>query len=417
MALRGLRFIMRLCVRYIGYGCFILLALQAPLSAQASFSHFLNEESAKEASFSLLLNDRFAEDARDAIDLLYDRDFDASLEKMEHWKVRYPDHPLWLLWEALDAWWPVLVDLENTSYDTAFLDISNEVITICDDLLDENDDHLDARVIRSIMYGQIARHHSNRHRWYRSFRNARRALRDFFKVEETHPDIPDLHFGIGMYRYFSAFLIDEYPLTRPLRWMLPRGDRDEGLSYIKKAAENSIFLEPEALFFLGHIYLHFERKPDIALDYLNRLYHTYPNNSFYRRLYIRSLYQLEHYDQALELISESLNRWDSQEYEEHHEVKVMKEDLYTIRGQIHYKSYQTDSAQSDFHNALEIAETLGPYGQRSNMIISLFYLGEINLRNGNVGSARLYFRRAATPDIDHPYVKQSREALVNYNLE
>ncbi len=363
---------------------------------------------------SLLLNDDFIQDTREAIELLYNREFEASLDHLSKWKQAHPNHPIWPLWDAIDAWWPILIDLENTSYDDSFLTAAEQVVQYCDNLLNENPDHLDALVIRSVIYGQIARYYSNRYRWYRSFRNARRALRDFSKIEESHSHLPDLKFGIGMYRYFSSFLVDEYTLARPLRWMLPAGDRQDGLSRLKEAADSSIFVEPEATYFLGHIYLHFEKEPDLALGYLLDLYNRYPNNSYFRRLYIRSLFELDRMHDVLTAISESL---DHPFKPGTHETLTMREDLLTIRGQIRYH-YQFDysSAKSDFLHALEYAEQLTPFAERSNLITSLYYLGQISVREGKRDMARFYFRRAATPDTDHPYAKRSKNALRTHRL-
>lgn len=364
---------------------------------------------------SLLLNDDFIRDTRNAIELLYNREFEASLDQLSDWKQVHPDHPIWPLWDAIDAWWPILIDLENTSYDDSFLAAAEKVVQYCDKLLNENSDHLDALMVRSVIHGQIARYYSNRYRWYRSFRNARRALRDFHIIEESHPDLPDLKFGIGMYRYFSSYLVDEYTLARPLRWMLPAGDRQDGLSRLKEAADSSVFVEPEATYFLGHIYLHFEKEPDLALGYLLDLYNRYPNNSYFRRLYIRSLYKLDRIDDALTAISESL---DHPFEPGTHETLTMREDVLTIRGQIRYHyQYDYSAAKSDFLHALEYAEQLAPFAERGNLITSLYHLGQISVREGKRDMARFYFRRAATPDIDHPYTKRSKNALRTHRLD
>jgi len=363
---------------------------------------------------SLLLDDAFIDDARNAINLLYNRQYEASLASLESWQLQHPDHPVWLLWESIEAWWPVLVDLENTSYDDDFLEVSNDVIDHCNRLLKNDPDNLDARIVRSIMYGQVARFHSNRHQWYRSFRNGRRALRDFFRIEETHPEIPDLNFGIGMYRYFAAFLLDEYPLARPIGWMLPRGDRQEGLERLKDAADESIFMEPEALFFLGHIYLHFEDQPDMALEYLERLYREFPDNTYYRRLYVQAHFHLMQFDEAREAIAESLDHWgDSRD----HAVRVMREELLTIRGQIHFHYMRYEAAREDLVMAVNESESLRPFATRRNLITALYYLGEISVREGRRDDARYFFNRAATSDSEHRYGKQSLEALERYQLK
>lgn len=363
---------------------------------------------------SLLLNEDFISDARKAIDSLYNRNYEASIELLSRWETRYPDHPVWPMWEALDAWWPVLNDLENKSHDDDFLNAANKVIDKCDIILDENDEDIDARIIRSVMHGQVARYYSNRHRWYRSFRNGRRALRDFFEIEESHPDIPDLNFGIGMYRYFAAFLVDEYTLARTLHWMLPSGDRGEGLEMLKKAADNSIFVGPEAIFFLGHIYLHFEDKPDTALDYLEHLYNTYPDNMYYRRLYVRSLFRMNMRDDAFKAIKESLEHAGEVQK---NEMRVLREELLLTRGRMHYYYFDYNAAEDDFKAALAESENLQPFATRGNLLTALYYLGELAVRSGDEEMARFYFRRAATPDTDHRHARESQKALNRYNLQ
>ena len=366
------------------------------------------------ATPSLMLDDDFIRDTRTAIEYLYNRDLETSLEKLSEWRWAYPEHPVWPLWEALDTWWPILIDLENTTYDELFLAEAEKVLDACEAILNSDPNHMDALVVRSIINGQIARYYSNRYRWYRSFLHGRRALRDFFRIEDEHPHLPDIQFGLGMYRYFTAFLVEEYAIARSIRWMLPSGDRQEGLSRLAEAADSSIFVEPEATYFLGHIYLHFEKEPDKALGYLRDLYHRYPDNSYYRRLYIRSLYRLNLSDQALAAIHESLEHpMDPAS----HESQTMREDLFAIRGLIrYYHRADPDGAKNDFLEALAYAEKLTPFAERSNLILSLYYLGELSIREGNRDMARFYYSRAATPDIDHPKVKKAREALRIHRL-
>ncbi len=364
---------------------------------------------------SLLMDDAFIRDVRASIDELYNRDLDSAMDRMSDWKEAYPDHPVWLLWLALDAWWPILIDLENSSYDDTFLNDAEKVVDSCNDILKLDPNHMDALIARSVMNGQIARFYSNRHRWYRSFLHGRRALRDFFRLESEHPEMPDMQFGLGMYRYFTAFLVEEYTIARSLRWMLPSGDRVEGLERLAIAADSSIFVEPEATYFLGHIYLNFENKPDRALGYLRDLYNRYPDNSYYRRLYIRSLYQLNLSEDALAAIGESLaHPFDP----DTHESRTMREDLFTIRGLIRYY-HQADYnlARDDFLEAVSYAEKLTPFAKRSNLITSLYYLGQLSIIDGRRDLARFYFSRAATPDTDHPHVKKARDALRAHRLD
>lgn len=361
---------------------------------------------------SLLLDDAFIRDARQAIELLYNRETDASLAAMQHWRVRHADHPVWPLWEALDAWWPLLVNPEDTSHDERFVSRAEHVVDLCDRALSADPGNLDALIVRSIMNGQLARYYSNRYRWYASFRHARRAMRDFFEVEERHPDIPDLDFGMGLYRYFAAYLVEEYPLARPVGWMLPRGNRAEGLERLAMAADSSIFVQPEAVYFLGHVYLHYERQPSVALEYLQQLYERYPDNSYYHRLYVRSLHHLNRNVQSLRAIDQSLHHWRSHNNEE---TRALREELYATRGQIHFAMGDFDQAKRDFYQALYNAEQLKPFASRHYLLVSLYYLGRLSVSEGELALGRAYFNRVASVDSENPYVERAQEALRELN--
>ncbi|MDI6400828.1 tetratricopeptide repeat protein [Balneolaceae bacterium ANBcel3] len=363
---------------------------------------------------SLLLQPDFQEDARHAIQLLYNRDTEGSLRHLESWTSTHPDHPAWVLWPSMDAWWPIMNDLEYTGYDDFFIRQSENVIDYCTGLINEGRYELDARVVRAIAQAQLARYYSNRQRWYRSFRNARRALNDLFDLEETHPEIPDLQFGVGMYRYFAAHLLEAYPLARPVGWMLPRGDKEEGLERLTTASSNAIFLEPEAIYFLGHIYLHFENRPNKALSYLKELYSRYPDNPFYHRLYIRALYRLNQTQQARTVIEESLSYFENNES---HEVRALREDLLSILGIIHYHLRRYHLAEQAFTKAIETGSSMYPERERSNVILSWYYLGQTHMRYGSRTQAKRYFEKAAQARTDHPNRQTARKALEDYSLK
>jgi hypothetical protein len=50
----------------------------------------------------LINNEQFREDASMAIDSLYNRNAEASGVIMGEWKNRYPDHPIWEMWDAIE---------------------------------------------------------------------------------------------------------------------------------------------------------------------------------------------------------------------------------------------------------------------------------------------------------------------------
>ena len=59
-------------------------------------------------TIQLIHNDEFGEDAKRAIDLLYNRQNDAADDELFIWKKKYPTHPIWTLWDGMEIWWLIL---------------------------------------------------------------------------------------------------------------------------------------------------------------------------------------------------------------------------------------------------------------------------------------------------------------------
>lgn len=355
---------------------------------------------------SLLLNEAFVKDAQQAIDSVYNLNYEASLEIMQPWMEDHPDHPVWSFWPALEIWWKILPDLENTEYDNAFFNTLDVAKRVSEEQLDIN--HLDALIVKSISYGFSARHLSNRRSWYQSLSHARTAMGYFTDIERILPEMGDIQFGLGMSRYFSAYLRESYPIIRPFAWMLPPGSREGGLEHLNIAATNSTFLIPEATFFLGHIHLHYEKNFTEALSYLKKLTHRYPNNGYYHRLLIRSHDNNNNHQTAIRLINQTLARWENKTAAPD---LALKEELYVLRGRILKQQGQEEPALEDFLKAYRIGENMKPAGDRRNFLKASYYLGEIYLKQGDRDTAEYFLKKVATSNLDFGYVDSAKSLL------
>jgi hypothetical protein len=94
------------------------------------------------------------------------------------------------------------------------------------------------------------------------------------------PSLHDAHFGIGLYQYYA----DVAPAAlKFLRWLflLPGGDRVEGLRRMVEARTRGELLRGEADFQLHWLYLWYERQPERALELLRGLDARYPSNPLF----------------------------------------------------------------------------------------------------------------------------------------
>ncbi|MEX2632563.1 MAG: tetratricopeptide repeat protein, partial [Balneolales bacterium] len=335
---------------------------------------------------SLLLDEDFITDARQAIDSVYNLNYDASLDILSPWMQAYPDNPAWIFWPALEVWWKILPDLENTDYDDKLFGLLDDARDASNEKLKNNRD-IDALIISSLSYGFTARHLTNRGSWYQSLRQARMGMNYFKELEQLVPDLVDIQFGLGLMKYFMAYFTEQYPVIRPFAWMLPKGDKEEGLERMGIASRESIFLIPETTFFLGHIYLHYERDFPQAIDYLEELTHRYPNNGYYHRLLIRSHFRNGNFTTAMTLSEAVLSQWENKNKVAD---RALKEELYMLRGRILNIRRENDTALDEFIAGFKVGENLHPAGGRRNFLTSSYYLGEIYLNKGEYNTSQYF---------------------------
>lgn len=372
-------------------------------------------QQAEEESVYLLEDEAFIEAAREAIELMYNQQAEASRNRLAPWLEQQPEHPLVHFWDGLELWWFILADLENEAFDQAFTEHLELANRSADRMLRKDREHYDALVMKSLSNAFLARMYANRESWYKAFRHGRIAFNVLQNTTREYPAVSsDAAFGFGLYSYFTAYLQDEYRVVRAISWMLPAGDRELGLERLKEASQEGIFVQPEATYFLGHIFLHYEEQPGRAETYLLRLRENYPGNSFFNRLLLRTYFRQERADEAAEMNNELISRYQSQvdsaesgqisgsitERARRNAQKSTLEELYTIRGQLFYQEFAYNDAINAFQNVLALQPELAGGADRRHQRITAYQLGRSYVRVGNPEAAIPYFEQLAASDIN-----------------
>lgn len=358
-----------------------------------------------ESSRFLLLQEAFITDVQQATRLLYNQQFEESAALLQTWFEAEQARPVALLWDALPLWWEILSDLEDERLDAAFTEKMELTIVAADLILRRDRHHLDALTVKTIAHGFLARLHANRGSWYRSLVHGRQALNLLNGIEQLYPSLPDIQFGKGLYSYFTAFFNEQYRLVRVISWMMPSGNIEEGLGLLKRAAEESAFMMPEAVYFLAHIYLHYERQPETAALYLSRLMDDYPQNLFFNRMLLRSYYQQNRFHEALTFSGELLTRSDTQAN------NAALEEIYTLRGLIFYRRGRLDQAEAYFLKTLALAPQLAQGDVRVQQLRARYQLGRLYERLGRSAEAERQFRHILSLNTDSPVKQQARRHL------
>ncbi len=358
----------------------------------------------------LIDDDAFQEDATVAIDSLYNRNAEASQEIMREWRKSHPDHPIWTMWDAMELWWVVLEDLYDESHDNKLFDAMAKSEHQAGRLLRSESDHPDALLIRALATGYAARHYSNRGQWVKAAQIGRRSYNAYERIMEVRPDLKDNSFVEGMKLYYAAYIPDEYPAVRAVSWFLPDGDRKKGLEAIDEAAANGVFSRPEATYFMGNILLNYEGEYDRAIGYFRTLVEQYPNNGYYRRLLVRTLFNQQRSSEVISEAKNALNHWELKQLESE---KVLREEILYWRGRAHYRMGNMEAAADDFQQTINLGKELSNTENRPFYSLANYFAGRTAERLEDKELAKSYYNTAIEGSDNGDVRSRARERLRN----
>lgn len=355
-----------------------------------------------------LIKDAFFEiDAKRAIDSLYNRNTAAARKILSPWKEKYPEHPLWLLWDGMELWWVVLEDLHDPSNDRKFISLMQMADYEAGKILRSNSGHSDALIIRAVANGYVARLHANREDWLTSVQIGRKAYQAYEQLREVAPELPDNHFAEGMKMYYAAYIPEAYPVVKALSWFLPEGNREEGLETLEYAARHGVFARPEANYFLANILLNYEQDYEEAKKRFRYLIDRYPNNSYYRCQYFRTLAQLEEYGEMLSFGMETLESLEKGDLQ-NNAVLQMGVNFWVGRAYYHQGNWR--SAQPFLKEAEKTGSKLVNRYDRDIYVLSAYFAGRVHEILGQPDEARKYYEIAA----DQKTVPEARNRSRNH---
>ena len=235
------------------------------------------------------------------IDLIYNLRFAAADSYFTAVIAADPDNPLGYFFRAMVAWWQILIDLENRTHDEVFYQRIKECIAVCDRRLDRDELDFDAVLFKAGSIGFRGRLHGDRGQYLKAARDGIRCLPLLDKSRQMEPTNKDILFGQGIYNYFAQVIPQRHPVVRPVMWLLPDGDREQGIYQLRQVTREGLYARAEAAYFLVQIYRVFEDDDAQALPHLEELYGRYPDNALFHRYTARVLVDLGHWKRGTAL--------------------------------------------------------------------------------------------------------------------
>ena len=264
---------------------------------------------AQKGQTSVLDDPEVQRQAQRGLDLLYDMEFEAAARIFERIDRRHPKHPIGPFLKALNTWWKILIDLSDTRHDDEFYKAMGEVIKRSDRLLKRDEEDFDAIFFKGAALGFRGRLRSNRGDWFKAAMDGRDAMKYVLRVGKEDPENADYVFGKGIYDYYAAVIPQRHPFVKPVMVFFPDGDRERGLSLLKRTASQGRFIQTEAAYFLAQIYYIYERDLEKTAEYVDWLRREHPNNSFFHTLEGRVLTRRGMWREAQDVFADVLARY------------------------------------------------------------------------------------------------------------
>lgn len=288
--------------------CWLILMLVTQV-AQAQFSWFGG--TTKKKQHEILLGNRAIQiETTQAINNMYNFNYDAAERDFKWLTVKYPEHPIGYFLIGLNAWWKILPDSKNEQYDDACFYYMDKAIDLADDMLDDDSEDKEAAFFMSAAYAVKGRLHSERENWIKAAWASKQAMKYLEKCRGFGDFSPELAIGDGLYNYYSKWIPENYPSLKPMLIFFRKGVKNDGIKQLEFVAQNAFYTRMEAKYFLMQIYS-MENQHQKAYYLAQQMHQMYPNNSFFHRYAARTAFVLGKSSEAEQFAEELLHNVNS----------------------------------------------------------------------------------------------------------
>lgn len=184
---------------------------------------------------------------------------------------------------AVNDYWRLLIDPEDTSRDGALLARINAAIASTEAWVAREPKRAEAWFYVGGAYGTRVLFRGQRGQYLAAARDGKRIHDSLRLAISLDSSLGDAYFGLGLYHYYAAIAPRAARILSMLMF-LPGGDRAGGLREMEQTRSKGLLLRGEADYQLHLIYLWYEKQSATALRLIEGLRTRYPTNPvFYVR--------------------------------------------------------------------------------------------------------------------------------------
>lgn len=364
---------------------FLCLVVGLSFSARA-------QRVAKKDTVIILISDITVQlEATQALNDLYNFQFEKAEQQFRWFKQKYKWHPLPYFLLGLSEWWKIMPNTKDTRYDEKFLAYMDSTITVAENLYKKYPEYkVESAFFLAAAHGFKGRLYSDEERknWRKAAVEGKSAL-NYMEICREHENLsPELLFGDALYNYFSVWVPENYPSMKPLLWFFRKGDKQLGLSQLKEVSYNAYYTRTEAMVWLMRILNSYENDQQRAFQISEYLHQQYPENPYFHRYFARMLYARGMYTDMERESKQIIQHIDSGKFG--YEATSGRYAAFFL-GQMYDFQKKYDDAKKYYEMAVKYAEQIGAT-ETGYYLYSLIALGEISQRQGNKAEAIRYFK-------------------------
>lgn len=298
------------------------------------------------------------------IDSVYNYKFEVAEKMYLELRKKHPQDPSSYMLEQLCLYWQ-LVPL--TVHNKRFLDYSTAIkktIALSMPLLKDPKTEAEASFYLLASYSSLIIVQSKLKEFGKAIGSAKQTFMYMKKGFILKQNYTDFHYSTGLYNYYVEQYPENHPVVKPFMWFFPKGNKNIGLKEFALGAENGLFSKPQSNFFLIHVYVKYENRPDLALYWATKMLQVYPNNP---------------------LVQTYLA-----------EIALM---------------------QNDFEKTMQFANILAATKKSSNLMLSEYFKGMVDLKkNKDIKIAKAHFYYGLKTCLEYQFITSDYYGLLHLGL-
>ena len=323
------------------------------------------------------------------INHIYGIEFDKADKTFDVVTKEYPTHPSGKFFKAMTTWWRILLEIDNEKLDDKFFDQLEDVIDLCDDILDKNEKSVDAMFFKGGALGFRGQLRAIRESWFKAALDGKEGLGLVFKSYELNPKNVDVQLGFGIYHYYADVIPTRYPAVKPFMILFPKGDKGKGIKELENVAWNGRYTRIESRNFLLKLNFQFEERMDESRKWGKILLNDFPNNPYFQKYYGLTYVKENNYPEAAKTFNDIYKK--ARRGMPGYNKRFEREATYYIGMDFKIRD-KVDSAAIYFERSEKLSRELDKENESGFLINTVFYLGMLNDQMGRRDKAIRYYK-------------------------